>query len=255
MHARTAQALAILGAISLASTALAQDEMQADKEGVEYSGFLSDYSKLEVDPTGRVAQLWYVVPGGLERLEDYDALMIDQPEIFVAEDSKYKGMKPDQMTALAEAFREILVEELEQDYRIADAAGPSVMLMRVALGDVYMKKKGRGLFSYTPVGAVVHAAKKAAIDDLTKKLELIEVTLEMELLDSQSGEQLAALVNKRGQAKDKELGLKEEEAEWEKVEELMQVYASRLHCRLNNARQLAEQRVDCVAQHPLPSEE
>ncbi len=47
--------------------------------------------------------------------------MIDQPEIFIHPDSKYKGMKPDDMKALADGFREILIDEIKKrDIRVVE---------------------------------------------------------------------------------------------------------------------------------------
>lgn len=64
-------------------------------------GFLTDYSKLET----REAQLGsrvYLVPDVAERLREFDSIAVDQPEIFMATDSKYKGAKGDQHLAHCE---------------------------------------------------------------------------------------------------------------------------------------------------------
>jgi hypothetical protein len=44
------------------------------------------------------------------RLAKLDSVMIDQPEIFVSPDSKYKGLKPDDAKALADAIQERRLE-------------------------------------------------------------------------------------------------------------------------------------------------
>ena len=76
------------------------------------------------------------------------------------------------------------------------------MLLRVAASNLYLKKAKHGFLSYTPIRAVAHAAKQAATDDIAK-ISLVEVTIEGEILDSVSGERIAAFVTQRGQRKDK----------------------------------------------------
>lgn len=51
-----------------------------------YSGFMSDYTQLRKVSDGS-ANYRYVAPGAEDKLIDYFAVMIDQPEIFIAPDS------------------------------------------------------------------------------------------------------------------------------------------------------------------------
>ncbi len=59
---------------------------QADE--LIYSGFMTDYTQLEKITDG-TADYRYIAPGAEERMAQYDAVMIDQPEIFIANDSPY----------------------------------------------------------------------------------------------------------------------------------------------------------------------
>jgi len=47
--------------------------------------------------------------------------------------------------------------------------GPGIMYVRFAVTNLYLKKKKRGLLSYTPMGFVVHSTMQAAVRDLWKK--------------------------------------------------------------------------------------
>ena len=87
---------------TMASTALLFSSSQADE--MIYSGFMSDYTQLEKVTDG-TADYRYVAPGGEERMAQFDAVMIDQPEIFIASDSPYRGAKPKHLAALAETLR------------------------------------------------------------------------------------------------------------------------------------------------------
>ncbi len=217
--------------ITAFGSALAQDS--------EYSGFLSDYSQLE-SSSDQHMDYTYIAAGAPEKMANYSAVMIDQPEIFVAANSKYKGMKPDDMKALADAFRTSLAQSLSENYMIVDQAGPNVVYLRFAISNVQLKKKKRGLLGYTPIGLVAGAAKSALTQDITKKIDLKGLTIEMEVLDSSTLVQLAALLETRS-------GKKEDAASWSELEADIDVYSQRVRCRLDNARVAEENRVDCLS--------
>ena len=209
-------------------TALAQD--------IQSSDFLSDYSKLQRD--GQMGYS-YLAPDAPGRMANYSALLIDQPEIFVSPDSEYKGMKPDDMKQLADAFRNAMVQELVETYTIVDQPGPNVLYLRFAFTNLQVKKHRRRLLGYTPIGIVVHGVK-SGFTDITSKIDLKGITVEMELLDSTTEEQFAALLETRADTE-------EEPTSWEEVEAIIVGYAQRGRCRLDNARVSEEGRVDCLA--------
>jgi hypothetical protein len=200
---------------------------------------LSDYSQLKKS-SDEYMDYTYLAPGAPDKMANYSAVMIDQPEIFIAPNSKYKGMKPDDMKQLADAFRSAIAQSLSATYMIVDQPGPNVLYVRFAISNIQLKKKKRGLFSYTPIGLVAGAAKSAMTSDFTKKIDLKGLTLEMEILDSNSEEQLAALLETRS-------GKKDEPASWAELEALIAVYSQRVRCRLDNARVAEENRIDCLS--------
>jgi len=226
-----AYSLAFFLTIAVFGSALAQD--------LQSSGFLSDYSQLK-KTSDKFMGHSYLVQGAEDTMANYTAVIIDQPEIFIAPNSKYKGMKPDDMKALADAFRTSMSQALAQDFTIVEQAGPNVLYVRFALTNLQLKKKRKGLLSYTPVGLVAGAAKSALTTDITKKIDLKGLTMEMEILDSNSEQQLAAAVEVRS-------GSKEEPASWAELEALIGVYAQRMRCRLGNAYVAEENRVDCLS--------
>ncbi len=197
-------------------------------------GFLPDYSLLETrqrDILNRV----YIVPGLWERLDDYNAFLVDQPEIFIAPDSKYKGAKGDQLKLLADTVRLSTIERLEAGgYPIAYEPGPGVMYLRFAVSNVHLKKKKRGLLSYTPMGFVVHSTMQAAVRDLWKKIDIVELSLEMEFSDSVTGEILAMGTSPHGMRKSK--GQKQDLVTWEELDAVIRTVGERMRCQLENAR-------------------
>jgi len=217
----------------LAHTAVADD-----------SGFLSDYSQLQFSGEHGDALL-YVADGAVEALTQYDSVMIDQPELFISADSKYKGMKPDTMTTLGEALRAAITEGVQDHYDVVGSPGDNVLYVRMAATKLYVKKAKRGLLSYTPVGAVATAVKNAGSEFLDKNT-LVELTLEAEVQDSTTGETLVAMVIQRGQRKDKAQDLKEAPATWEELRDITVALGARLGCRLDNARIAEDQRSNCL---------
>ena len=64
--------------------------------------FLSDYTKLQ--SVNENEKTWAVADAETRALK-YTSIMIDQPEIFISPDSKYKGAKPDDLKILADELR------------------------------------------------------------------------------------------------------------------------------------------------------
>ncbi len=210
------------------------------------SGFLTDYSLLKAREGDEYVDRVYVKEGITEVLDDFNAIMVDQPEILIASDSKYKGAKPDALKQLADTMRMALMERLETGgYRVTDQPGQGVLFLHWALTDLYLKKKKRNILSYSPLGQVVHYSRQAAIKDLWKKIDIVEMTVELELVDSATGEILAAGVDSSGHRKTKTE--EQDLVTWEELDAQMTTIGERMRCRMDNARRPAADREDCTA--------
>lgn len=187
----------------------------------------------------------YLPPNALKKLARYNKLMVDQPEIWIDADSDYRGVKPDNIKAIADLIREAIADRLiARGYDIVDKPGPDVVYLRVAITDLYLKKKKRGVLSYTPAGAMLKLGADA-VRDMLEKVDIIEMALQAEMQDSQTEEILAAIIVKRGARKDKEARQKEERIDFPEFRRVIRSYAAILACRLDNARQPEERQVDC----------
>ncbi len=123
-----------------------------------------------------------------------------------------------------------MIERLEAGgWDVVDEPGPNVVYMRWAINDLYLKKK-RGLLSYTPVGMVAHTTAQAAVRDLWKKIDIIEVGLVIEWLDSTSGEVLSAGLAERGGRKRKDA----EPVSWEELDALFKTIGEQTRCHMDN---------------------
>jgi hypothetical protein len=195
--------------------------------------------------------LAYEPAGTVERLAKYDKIMVDQPEIWLDKDSEYRGLKPDNAKAIADMIRARVTENVtNMGYEVVVEPGPDVLYMRLALTDLYLKKKKRGITSFTPMGAVLHAGGQV-LKDMMSKVDIIEMALQAELMDSQSEEVLAAMVVKRGARKDKETGQKLERMDFDEFRAVLQMYGARFACRLENAKKPESQQIDCMDEKAL----
>ncbi len=238
MTIRRILAVSVAGLLA-ASTAMAQ----APAQYVEHD-FLTDYSLLKPFADG-IADYAYVSPTAFKDLANYDSLVVDQPEIFISPDSKYKGAKPDNLKAIADLMRSSLATRLEEGgYNIVQAAGPGVLYLRFALADLELIKKKRGLTAYSPTGFIAHATLQGLTKDLAKKVRIDYLTIELELTDSLTGEVFFAGVISKGREEEDE---KSEIVQWEVFEAFLQNLGRRMQCRFSNAKLPESDWEDCLA--------
>jgi len=202
--------------------------ISADK----YSGFLENYPTFKPDADRKGALIYR--KEGVD-LKSYTKIMIDPVEIWIAPDSKYKGLKPDELKILADTFRQAIVDALEPTYPVVNKTGPDVLGIRIAVTNVYMTKKKRGLLGYTPVGLVASTAVKTIGDNIS----LQDASIEAELLDSRTNERLGALIDqqsKTGKGKSplgKLSAVQKGKTSWDKIEQTLKFYAQRLRGRMD----------------------
>jgi len=223
---------------AVASTALLFSSPQADE--LIYSGFMSDYSQLEKVTDGS-ADYRYLAPGGEDKMAQYNAVMIDQPEIFIATDSPYRGAKPKHLAALAESIRAGMTSALSKNMYVVNQPGENVLYISIAATNLKLTKKKRGILGYTPAGFVAGAVSGAASSNLAKKANLQGLVFELEGFDSVSGERIIAIIDSIGSDA-------QSPATWEELEAFMAKYGRLIQCRFDNARLPVEQRVNCLAQ-------
>jgi len=212
----------------------------ASAEDLVESGFMTDYSQLRKVEDGS-ADYRYRAEGAFDRVAKYNAVMIDQPEIFIASDSPYRGAKPKHLNALAEAFRTGVIQAISEDLYVVDQPGPDVMYFSLAISNLRLTKKKKSVLGYTPVGLVAGGVRGAATTDIAKKANLLDAVFEIEGFDSVSGERLLAVIDSLGAGK-------ENPASWEELEELALEYGRLLQCRMSNARLPEDARLNCLAE-------
>jgi hypothetical protein len=187
------------------------------------SGFIENMPPLTQDPDRAGAMIWE--KPGIDRAA-YTKVMIEPITIFISPDSEYKGLNADDMKALADGFQKTLTSTLEPQIPVVNQGGPGVLYLHAALTDVKLAKKKRGLLSFTPIGLVVHAAEDVAGANISLK----DAELEIEMLDSVSGERLGVLVDKAP------VTTGNEELSWDSIGKTFAYYAERFKLRMQAPR-------------------
>ena len=143
------------------------------------SGFLGDYSGLVPDPNDRSLLWWERADFDWTR---YRGLILEPVGVYYHPEAQSKEILPDELKKLTDAFRASVIEQLGDDYPIVADAASDVLRVRAAITDV------------VPVRPALNAATSfvgfVAVD-------VGGASIEVEFLDSVSGERLAAGVDQK----------------------------------------------------------
>jgi hypothetical protein len=195
--------------------------------GVEPAGFLGDYSELQEGQGGEEALLHYVKPD--TDFSAYDKVMIDPVTIW-RESPGLRDVSPEELQRLANHFEAAIRGQLQRDYEIVDQPAPGVLRVRAAITEA---RGSRALLDL--VSTVAPPAR--ALDTVNRMATgthsfVGRAGAEAEILDSVTGERLAAAVDRR--AGDKVL--RGATGTWGDVEDAYDLWATRLRDRLAELR-------------------
>jgi hypothetical protein len=143
------------------------------------SGFLGNYSGMQPLPedpsilyTEKPNVDWWV----------YKRLQIDPVTVYYAPDTQDRRIEPAELKKLTDYAMNAAVEAVKGAYPVVQEPAPDVLRMRAAITDV------------VPANPLVNVATTAA---LFVPLDMGGAAIEVEFVDSRSGERLAALVDRR----------------------------------------------------------
>ena len=164
----------------------------------EPSGFLKDYSTLRPAADDTEATLVYRTPDQA-KFKSYKKVWLEPVQVWRGEKSDAKDMDKEDADFLSQFLWSRLDEELRKDYEMVQAPGPDVLRLRVGITE-----SGKNI----PVLDNLTAAYPAAYV-LSKGKKYIggtesfvgKASIEAEVTDSQTGEVLAAAVDRRGGGK------------------------------------------------------
>ncbi len=128
--------------------------------GPKYSGFLSDYSKLQ--PVGGDSKaMRYMNPRA--DMKKYKKILLERIMVVLKDDAEYKAIDPDEMKAMTDYFREAISRELGDAYPLVNEAGPDVLRVRIAITNLVPTKAGMSFVTLAvPFAAIPDLASGAA---------------------------------------------------------------------------------------------
>ncbi len=195
--------------------------VHADRK-MKTSGFLSDYSGFKPGP--KDGAQWVYIKEGVD-FKGYTKVMVDRVTFFLKDDAKYKGIQPEDVEQLTEAFDTAVRENIGKSYPLVDTPGPDVLRIRVAITDLVPNNPGvSAVTTVMPIGLGVSMLKKGLTGEHTG---VGETGMEMEVLDSSTNDRLAAAIH--SQAGSKLSGVKK----WGAAEEAFKFWTERIRIRLD----------------------
>lgn len=154
------------------------------------SGFLQDYSLLRPDEM-KWADKNYI--NKKINWGKYDKIMLDDVVFMISDKAKFKGFEAKELTDLSEAFEKAFIMNLAGLYEFTDKPGPGVMRVRLAVTNLNPNNPVTGtITTIIPFGLAASVIKKGTTGE---HIGMGEVSFEGEILDSQTGEILAATMD------------------------------------------------------------
>ena len=192
----------------VAAVSLARCTTEPKAEPTTHQGFLGNYSRLEPTPDGALRFINPALP-----LADYSGFIIDPVVVRMARDAEGSGMHPSDLRRLATYMHNAIIEAIEDRYSVVTRPGPGVARVRVALTGIRKSIPSSSVFRTLTEGGRGGAA------------------MEAEVVDSESGRQIAALIESRMGDR---LSFVSSTA-WDDTRAIMDEWAGRLRKRLDEA--------------------
>jgi hypothetical protein len=198
------------------------------EENVQVSGFLGDYSQLK-PAADRPGVMLYIDKSG-----DYhnsNKILFDPVEVVLAPNPDYKGVQPDTLKRMADAFASAFNNALQPDYQVTTTPGPDVLRVRLAITGVQPAKTELSAADFIPLKAIFNAARSAA----GEAPRVAEMTAEIEVLDASGKRIAAATATRKG---DKTLA-QGDKVTWKEMEPIVKHWAAGFRQRLDELRGVA----------------
>lgn len=188
--------LVVLG-LAASPPAPAQDSSkEQDQTSRKGSGFLGDYSRLQPDPKNPDLLTYWK---NEDVLKNSSKFILDPVTVYLLPEAQQRGIDPEQLAKLAQYFTNAVKDELTKSgrYELVTQPGPGVMVLRIAITNV---EPTGGKANAAVKGAAVAASTAVApgVGMLAPRLSVGKVSIEGEMVDSESGEVMVAFMSSKG---------------------------------------------------------
>ena len=215
----------ILVALIATATLVAGCAASQQAREVQESGFLgSDYALLRPGEEGE-ALLVYRNPDA--PWSSYDKIKLDPVTIWAGEGSEFEDFSQPERQELADTLYTMVNEELSQDLQMVDQPGPGVLQVQVAITDAQTSNPTMDTISTVLPQALLLSQAKGLV---TGKPGFVgEASVEVRATDGQTGELVAAAVDRRVGGKSVSGAPADS---WDDVREAYRYWAKQLRYRL-----------------------
>ncbi len=172
--------ITVLSAACMILAGCAAKQVKVSSE--QFSGYLGDYSKL-TKVEDKEALRWI---SDKAKTAGYSKLMLDP--VVVYPQSASTPLLGEVTVYFDQAFLKAFSESVE----VVTQAGPGVMRIKPAITGVTSEAEGMKAYEAIPIAAIISGVKAAA----GSRSHVTQVFLEADVVDSVSGERIAAVVRK-----------------------------------------------------------
>jgi len=151
--------------------------------GAEFAGFLSNYSNLKPNPAFENTRT-YVKQDDAKNVHKYFAVIIDPVEVYLSSNADPAKMPDRGRKAVVAYFQHAITRAISDAFPVVEEPGPLVLRLRTALIGV-------------DVSGATATGGQAGGDALERAIDIGKVGVEMEMIDSVTGEQIAAAVDRQ----------------------------------------------------------
>lgn len=194
MLTRHAMLWALMIALSLVGCAVTKQARD-----VKPSGFLQDlYGQMRPGKGDEALMVYRNPKVDVAEKATYKKILLDPVMIWRGKESKMEGRDPKEAQIIADSFYAILYEELSKDYEMVRDPGPKTFRMQAAIIDAEQSNPALDVISSIPAPMNI-AFVASSLKGLTtgKALFKGEASIEAKVSDADTGEVLAAAVDRR----------------------------------------------------------
>jgi len=237
------RALSCLAAALLTVSSCSRPDSQTSVKkmpvGKQFSGFLSTYANLKPNPEFE-STVSFVSKDPTKNVHKYVAVIVEPPVVYLATDADENALPDRGRTALADYFKHAITEAVEDAFPIVQGNGPLVLRLRSAIIGV-------------EVGSAVPADRKDG-KSLDRPINIGKVGVEIEFVDSETGEQVAAAVDRQNLGEGAMVGSVDfsREERFRAATEAFDGWAKRLRDFLDSAHELSKEDVARVEESNFP---
>jgi hypothetical protein len=150
------------------------------------SGFLGPmYSKLHPDSTNGD---WLIYFRTRDVMRTPHTFWVEPVKIYLLREARRREIPPEELHKLSEHFTQAIKDQLaEGHYRLADGPGPGVMKLRFAITNVQPNGNKRNMIATGAEEATLYGAAPMGSGMLIPRLSVGKVSIEGEMVDSQTG--------------------------------------------------------------------